>query len=97
MMLDASLIFFHMHNSCKSLNLGFFVIQRKQQDPYYSRSTSSGTASNLKPMVALPSVNYCTPDVVWYQTNNLVKFDIMLPGVEKYFLNILRKSIFSFR
>ncbi|GJQ87963.1 hypothetical protein Trydic_g12893 [Trypoxylus dichotomus] len=58
---------------------------RLTSTPNYSKSTR-----------ALPAVSYCTPDVVWYQTDHLIKFDIILPDVEKYTATILKKNIFSF-
>ncbi|KAK9680726.1 DEAD/DEAH box helicase [Popillia japonica] len=61
-----------------------------------SAPIGSSISSNLKPITALPAVNYSTPDVVWYQTDQLIKFDIQLPDVVKYTTTVLRKSIFCF-
>lgn len=72
------------------------ILQNKMNEIAAS-GTSTPVLNNLKPMVALPSVSYSTPDVVWYQTDDFIKFDIMLPDVEVYSATVLRKSIFCFR
>lgn len=49
------------------------------------------------PMKAVAPVNYKTPNVLWHQTNKVVKLEISIAGIRDYTLHVLRMRNLVFR
>lgn len=52
---------------------------------------------DLPAITAVPAVDYYTPDVYWYQTENTVRVSIKLVDIAHYQVSLIKGRIFNFR
>ncbi|KAJ8972982.1 hypothetical protein NQ317_019013 [Molorchus minor] len=84
------------NNDLNEDDLELFLIQPMEffNQVIFSGENRNGQSNNLElPKIeAAAPVNYCTPDVLWSQTEKTVKLDIKITDVKEYNLTLTKKQ-----